>query len=102
MQIIIAVTCTPSFGWEVPPDSFVHACCAEEVWIPRNSVEFLEERVEDRPCELRDDAGGVIAIQTSVSRIIELVAVSSDSSWTMAPRIAKRSSVIASLEEGVH
>ena len=80
MQIIIAATatCRHSFGWDVPPDSFAHACCAEEVRIPRNNVEFLEKKVENRPFELRDDAGGVIAIQTSVSLIIELVAVSSD------------------------
>ena len=57
-------------------------------------MEILAERVENRPCELRDDAGGLLALQTSVSVIIDLAAVLSDSSW-----IAKRCSVTALLKK---
>ena len=38
-EIIIRATCTQCVGSEVTPDSFVHVCWTEEVWIPRNSVE---------------------------------------------------------------
>ena len=45
-------------------------------------MEIFAERVENRPCELCDDEGGIIAIQTSVSLIFEPATVSSDSSGT--------------------
>ena len=89
-EISIRPMCTQCFGREVSPELFAHVCCAEQVWIPRDSVEILAERVQNRPWEVRDDEGGILAIQMWVSLIIDLAAVSSDSSWEMALTISKR------------
>ena len=60
--IIIRATCTQRFGLEMSPNSFVQVCCAEDVWVPRNSVEILTERIENRPCDFCDDKSGSIEI----------------------------------------
>ena len=63
---------------------------------------ILAERVERGPFELRDDAGEILAIQTSVSLIIEPALVSSDSSWTNSAKNCEATICDSISEEGAH
>ena len=72
--IIIRATSTNVLGEKCRQIRLFTSVAQKRFWIPRNGEEILAERVENRPCELCDDEGGIIAIQTSVSLIIEIAA----------------------------